>query len=85
MLIQFTTSLKGEHTNWRVAKYNLYFFKNLMIKYPDEFLDSISNLIFERGFRYLIFNEYRLLINYLYLNLRKMLGSYKRKLWIKRK
>ena len=56
-----------------------------MIKYPDEFLDSISNLIFERGFRYLIFNEYRLLINYLYLKLRKMLGDYKRKLWIKRK
>jgi len=82
---QFTTSLKGEHTNWRVAKYNLYFYKNLMIKYPDEFLDSISNLIIEKGFLYLIFNEYRLLINYVYLNLRKTLGDYKRKLWIKRK
>ena len=31
---QFTASLNGEHTNWRVAKYKIYFKQNLMMKYP---------------------------------------------------
>ena len=35
---QFTSTLKGEHTNWRVAKYRIYFKNQLMTKYPDEFL-----------------------------------------------
>ena len=30
---QFTASLNGEHTNWRVAKYKIYFKQNLMMKY----------------------------------------------------
>jgi len=72
---QFTTSLKGEHTNWRVAKYRLYFFKKLMIKYPDEFIISVNNLINVKGNLYLLINESRLFINYYYLELRKKLGK----------
>lgn len=75
---QFTTSLKGEHTNWRVAKFKLYLFNNLMIKYPDEFIDSISNLIKVKGVFYVLINESRLLINYYYLELRKKLGKLKK-------
>ncbi|MDC3103215.1 hypothetical protein OA408_00430 [Acidimicrobiaceae bacterium] len=81
---QFTTSLKGEHTNWRVAKYRLYFYKQLLIKYPDEFMDSIANLINKKGIIYLNLNEPKLLLNYIYLKARETLGNYK-KLWLKKK
>ena len=76
---QFTTSLQGEHTNWRIAKYRLYFFKNLMIKYPDEFYDSIKNSINKNGLLLLFFKEFRLVINYKYLQTRRILGKLKRK------
>lgn len=76
---QFTSSLKGEHTNWRVAKYKMYLFKNLMIKYPDEFLSSLNNLINDRGVIYTMMNEFKLLLNYLYLILRIKFGELKRK------
>ncbi len=75
---QFTTSLYGEHTNWRVAKYKLYLFKNLMIKYPDEFIDSMSNLIEHKGILYVLVNESKLLINYYYLVIREKLGKLKK-------
>ena len=75
---QFTTSLKGEHTNWRIAKYKLYFFNNLMIKYPDEFMNSIFNLIKVKGILYVLMNEPRLFVNYYYLELRKKLGKLKK-------
>ena len=76
---QFTTSLQGEHTNWRVAKYKLYLFKNLMTKYPDEFYDSISNLIYKKGLIYSMLKETRLVLNYEYLKSRKRIGKIKRK------
>lgn len=75
---QFTTSMKGEHTNWRVPIYPLYFYKNLMLKYPDEFLDSISNLIKKKGMVKAIISESRLLVNYYYLKFRKILGDIKK-------
>ncbi len=75
---QFTTSLNGEHTNWRVAKYKLYLFKNLMIKYPDEFIDSISNLIRYKGILNILLNEPKLFINYYYLVIREKLGKLKK-------
>ena len=75
---QFTTSLKGEHTNWRVPKYPLFLFNKLMLKYPDEFLDSTSNLIRKKGLFYSFKNEFRLVLNYYYLILRGKLGNFKR-------
>ena len=76
---QFTTSLKGEHTNWRIAKYKLYLFNKLMIKYPDEFISSMKNLISKKGLLYVFNNELRLLINYIYLISRRVLGKLKNK------
>ena len=75
---QFTTSLKGEKTNWRVPKYHLFLYKKLMLKYPDEFLDSISNLIKKNGLLKAFFSESRLVLNYYYLVFRKILGRLKK-------
>ena len=77
---QFTASLKGEHTNWRVATYPLYFYKNLMLKYPDEFSNAVNNLIKKKGLLFLIFSEFRLILNYKYLEIRKKLGKLKKQL-----
>ncbi len=75
--LQFTSSLKGEHTNWRVAKYRIYIYKNLMTKYPDEFLDSIRNLIDKKGIAKALLQEPILLFNYIYLKIRIILGKLK--------
>ena len=77
---QFTSTLKGEHTNWRVAKYKIFFKNQLMTKYPDEFLQSIYNLIKNKGFIYALLRETSLSINYIYLKTKVTLGKIKIKL-----
>lgn len=72
---QFTTSLKGEHTNWRVAKYKVYFTKKIMIKYPDEFLSSFHNLFSERNILFVLKNDFVMAVNYIFLKLRINLGK----------
>ena len=62
--IQFTASLKNEHTNWRVAKYRIHFYKNLMIKYPNEYIDSIKNAISNNSLLLFFLNEPVLFLNY---------------------
>ena len=74
---QFTASLKGEHTNWRIAKYKIYFFGKIMMKYPDEFIDSISNIKEKDGLLMLLLRRPVLTFNYLYLLLRRLLGKLK--------
>lgn len=74
---QFTANIKNEHTNWRVAKYKLYLMSNLMIKYPDEFIDSFNNIIKKYGLNYSLKKEFLLTLNYLYLRFRTKLGKYK--------
>lgn len=74
---QFTSTLKGEHTNWRVAKYRIYFKKKLMTKYPDEFLESIKNLIKENGLLPALIKETTLVLNYIYLKTKITLGKFK--------
>ena len=49
-----------------------------MIKYPDEFMNSIFNLIKVKGILYVLMNEPRLFVNYYYLELRKKLGKLKK-------
>lgn len=73
--LQFTTSLKGEHTNWRIAKYKVHFTNRLMIKYPDEFMDSMRNLISANSIYYALRNETIYTINYLYLAFRIFIGK----------
>ena len=48
-----------------------------MIKNPDEFLVSISNLINKKGILYAVFNEFRMLLNFQYLKTREILGKMK--------
>ena len=42
---QFTSALSKDKTNWRIPIYKIYFFDKLMIKYPDEYIDTFKNLI----------------------------------------
>ena len=72
---QFTTSLKGEHTNWRIAKYKVHFTNKLMIKYPDEFMDSMKNLISSKSIFYALRKETIFTFNYFYLVFRIFIGK----------
>jgi hypothetical protein len=78
---QFTVSHLDDATRWRVAKYRLYFFKNLSIKYPDEFIESIYNRLQNHSIYKVTREEFLLFINYLNLTLRRKLGEYKRNLF----
>ena len=74
---QFTSSLKTDKSNWRIGIYSLYFYKNLMIKYPDEFIDSIANSAKTSGISY-YFREIFLVLNYFYLISRRKFGRFKK-------
>lgn len=75
---QFTASLKNDKTNWRISKYRLFGFKDLYIKYPDEFIDSMYNKLKNHSLYKVIMEEFSLFINYLNLITRRKLGKYKR-------
>ena len=72
---QFTVSEENDATRWRVAKYKLHLYSGLKMKYPDEFIDSISNFLKEHGVLKSIFLQPRMLINFMYLKLRRVLGQ----------
>ena len=76
---QFTSATKKDFTRWRVPEYSLIFDKNLMIKYPDEFLESIKN---SRKFKFLTsldFTDLDLLLTFYYLCLRRFVGKFIKK------
>lgn len=75
--INFTVTKKNEHTRWRVAKYHLYF-KSLMIKYPDEFVDSMENLKNKVGIIYFIIKNPVLCFNFYYILFRRYIGNVKK-------
>tara|TARA_B100000886_G_C20426230_1_gene494168 strand:- start:473 stop:1348 length:876 start_codon:yes stop_codon:yes gene_type:complete len=75
--MQFTASLKGEHTNWRVAKYRVYFYKDLMTKYPNEFMDGVKNTIDAMSLTKFLFQKPIISLNYYYLKLRRIVGRIK--------
>lgn len=70
----FTVSTKNDLTNWRIPKYRLYLFNDLLLKYPDEFLYSMKYWLKNFNFLKLDKNNIRFLINYYYLNLRSFIG-----------
>ena len=76
---QFTAAFRTDRTNWRIPKFKLYFFNKLMIKYPDEFIESFDNLTNKKSHINLLFNKNILYFNYLYLKLRRFLGFVKNK------
>ena len=74
---QFTAALKNDFTNWRVPEYKIYFFNNLWIKYPDEYMASFESLSKKRD---IIFSKNIFLyLNYLYLKFRRLAGKLKLK------
>jgi len=72
-----TVALDSDSTRWRHAKYKIYFFGKTLMKYPDEFIKSISNINEKNGFIMLLLTRPVLTINYLYLLLRRLLGKIK--------
>ena len=74
---QFTSSKKEDKTNWRIPKYKIYFFQDLWIKYPDEFIDSCKNLRKNNYLFSFLFNHRILALNYYYLILRRYIGRLK--------
>ena len=75
--IQFTSATNQDKTNWRVPKYKVYMTRNLLIKYPDEFISSIKNSIKNKKISY-FFQEPILCMTYFYLSLRRKLGQTKK-------
>jgi len=73
---QFTTSLKNDKTNWRISKYRLYGYKDLYIKYPDEFVASMQNLLNKKNnSNNTLYIMSRLSYNYYYICIRRFLGG----------
>jgi len=79
---QFTSALSSDKTNWRIPKYKLYFFNDLMIKYPDEFIDSFNNIFKVKVISYLV--RYPILsLNYIYLLIRRTIGDLQKRISFK--
>lgn len=77
---QFTVAKKTDLTNWRVAKIKILFFRDIKLKYPDEFIISIKNYINSisfKNYKTITFSIIILLINYYYLLTRTALGKLK--------
>ena len=72
--LQFTSATNRDKTNWRVPKYRVFMTKNLLIKYPDEFINSIKNSLKNKKIYYL-FQEPILCITYFYLSIRRIFGK----------
>ena len=73
---QFTVSYKGDFTRWRVARYNLFLFKNIKIKYPSEFLIAMKNSVAEQGLFKSYYSIPRLTLNYHFLRMRKIISVF---------
>lgn len=74
----FTSSKFNDHTNWRKPEYKLYFFNDLYLKYPQEFLNSMNNFFKLSVTNILKSFSLRFVLNYLYLTLRIKLGKVKK-------
>ncbi len=72
--LQFTSAASTDETRWRKAIYKIHFSKNLLMKYPDEFLSSIYNSLKNKKFKYFLKHPL-LCINYFYLILRRKAGN----------
>ena len=73
---QFTTAVNSDTTNWRIPKYRIHLNYGLMIKNPDEFMDSMKNMIEKKGLIFRVSNPI-LYMNYIYLRIRRSFGKMK--------
>ena len=74
---QFTSAIESDPTRWRKAKYKIYLSGGLLMKYPDEFIDSVYNQFKLQGVKY-IFTHPIISLNYFYLQLRRYIGKQKK-------
>ena len=74
---QFTAALNTDMTNWRVPEYRLHLSGGLMIKYPDEFMDSMKNIFKTQRFSFFLSHPI-FSLNYIYLVIRRLLGKLKK-------
>lgn len=72
---QFTVAKKNDFTRWRIPKYKLYLYRDINLKYPNEFLQSVETLKDKKRIFQLTTINIREYLNYLYLKLRISLGS----------
>ncbi len=70
-----------DQTRWRKAEFNFFLKKNLKLKYPNEFMQSISNLIkYEHSlFEYII--NFASIMQYSYLKIKIKAGIVKREIF----
>lgn len=71
----FTASLKSDETKWRKPTLKIFFKKGLMIKYPDEFLQSIKNKLSKNFIPSLITKDPILNFYYYFILSKKILGK----------
>ena len=73
--ISFTAAIEDEPTNWRVPTYKIFLSNNLMIKYPDEFINSLKQKYSKKGYVRYLSEDYPLNLYFLYTNIRKWFGG----------
>ena len=73
--ISFTSALKNEPTNWRIPTYKIFLTKNLMIKYPDEFIGAVKTGLKNSNKVTYLMDNFGIVIYYYYLQTRKYIGS----------
>lgn len=76
--IQFTCATKDDQTNWRKARIKVKLMRNLYLKYPDEFLDAINNLVFNIKVSKLSFQNLVFISNYYLIMVKIKFGKYKK-------
>ncbi len=74
-----TVAIDGDSTRWRKAELNFFMKRNLKLKYPGEFMQSIQYLLESRRSLSIYMNNLPSILQYFYLSLRIKLGMYKKK------
>tara|TARA_Y100000996_G_C22518851_1_gene641596 strand:+ start:296 stop:1162 length:867 start_codon:yes stop_codon:yes gene_type:complete len=72
---QFTSAIEGDKTNWRIPVMRVYGFKKLYMKYPNEFMLSIRNLLRSNKLFKAILKEPLLVLNYFYIQIKIIMGE----------
>jgi hypothetical protein len=71
---QFTSAIEGDKTNWRIPIMRVYGITKLYMKYPNEFMLSMKNLLRTKKIFKATLKEPLLVLNYFYLQSRIIFG-----------
>ena len=72
--LQFTSAVEGDKTNWRIPIMRVYGISKLYMKYPNEFMLSVKNLLRTKNIFKATLKEPLLVLNYFYLQSRITFG-----------